>query len=356
MTNKCPLYDGFSLPDRGQWQNWGLVYDKFCNVWSKKSDKWSLGDNKKKWLEGFARIVGNRDLIEDMSSRLQRLVEARGGNIIFVRTAGRFVTGMGNENPAENGFAWHPTLGTPYMPGSSVKGMLRAWMQEWVTSDPRQINAIFGSANKNSDSSAGNVMFYDALPLSPIKLTLDVMTPHYADYYRGDAPPGDWQSPVPIPFLTVDSDQQFMFAIAPRTRDGDQYMDLLEQEIYQAIEIVGAGAKTAVGYGRFIIDAAQKSQYVDERTKREEVLLKQREIAELSPVQREMEADGYGDDQVFINKVDAWLDRAEKAEVSERQEIAEALRDWYQRYRKGMFDNPNKKNRPRVERLKKLLR
>ena len=59
-------------------------------------------------------------------------------------TDGRFVTGTGRSHSVENGFAWHPTLGTPYLSGSSVKGMIRARAQE-AGASPARVAAAFGA-------------------------------------------------------------------------------------------------------------------------------------------------------------------------------------------------------------------
>ncbi|HWO99019.1 MAG TPA: RAMP superfamily CRISPR-associated protein [Methylococcus sp.] len=52
-----------------------------------------------------------------------------------------FTTGLGNEHPLENGFAFLNPYGLPYLPGSGVKGILRqaarelasgTWGEPWV--------------------------------------------------------------------------------------------------------------------------------------------------------------------------------------------------------------------------------
>jgi hypothetical protein len=67
--------------------------------------------------------------------------------------------------------------------------------------------------------------------------------------------PGDWHSPNPIPFLTVAPGQTFLFAVLPRNPSSAE--DRVDCEITadllkRALERLGAGAKTAVGYGQFV--------------------------------------------------------------------------------------------------------
>ena len=44
-----------------------------------------------------------------------------------------FTTGLGNEHPLENGFAFLSPYGVPYLPGSGVKGVLRQAARELVS-------------------------------------------------------------------------------------------------------------------------------------------------------------------------------------------------------------------------------
>jgi len=239
----------------------GLWYDKFCNAWQGPS--WRAckieAKDKLKWISTLTdKTVGDAALLSEYAERRRRMVAALGGRCIDLATASRFVTGLGREHPVENGFAWHPTLGTPYLPGSSVKGLVRAWASG------------FGSQGASSDwdlilgspDCAGRVILLDASPLKPVRLEADVTTPHYSDYYQSSDPdqnpPGDWMSPVPIPFLAVASGVCFRFALIPKTQDDAVHLPTVETWLCKALEWLGGGAKTAVGYGRFLPAAAQE--------------------------------------------------------------------------------------------------
>ena len=186
-----PLYNSVAKnpPKLGNSGHAGLWFDKFCNTWLVKDTTWSMsiqGSDKDgpklKWINTLAgKSVGVHDQIKECASRVVRLVETRDGICAVFTTESRFVTGLGRSHPVENGFAWHPTLGTPYLPGSSVKGMVRAWAEQ--ETDPRpgseELDRLLGKHN-----SAGNICFLDALPIKPVKLEADVMTPHYAGLVR----------------------------------------------------------------------------------------------------------------------------------------------------------------------------
>ncbi|MGJ3241627.1 MAG: type III-B CRISPR module RAMP protein Cmr6 [Opitutales bacterium] len=242
----------------------GLWYDKFCDQWhpDPTSDNWpGLGDEGKlNWINAVEGQCGDPANIHELALRQRQLVQSLSGQAKVFKTLDRFVTGLGRSHPVENGFAWHPTLGTPYLPGSSVKGLVRAYVEQWM--EPSDcpsndtISRIFGPRD-NRASGTGSVLFFDALPTGAVRLEADVMTPHYGPYYlggKGETPPGDWHSPTPIPFLAVSGGQSFQFAVLPRDAGAAEDGETVFRWLTDALQWLGAGAKTAVGYGRFALD------------------------------------------------------------------------------------------------------
>ncbi len=234
--------------------NTGLRFEKFCNIWDcdlsgKRWGKWEINAKKRKeWFEQFAKIkTGDADLLEEAKERREKLIECFGGLKILFQTKGPFITGIGRGSQDGIGFAWHATLGVPYLPGSSIKGMIRAWAEEWQNMSRDEIDRLFGPKDSRN---AGSVIVLDALPTRRVKLQLEVMTPHYREYYTRDEPPADWHSPVPIPFLAVKEGQEFLFGLLPRGESRDDCRKMAEY-LTHALKDIGAGAKTAVGYGRF---------------------------------------------------------------------------------------------------------
>ncbi|MEM3486544.1 MAG: type III-B CRISPR module RAMP protein Cmr6, partial [Candidatus Methanomethyliaceae archaeon] len=205
--------------------------------------------NKEEWIDKAIGTVGDERLLADAVARLTGLVSALGGITKCLQTNSRFITGLGREHPVENGLAWHHTLGVPYLPGSSVKGVVRAWAEKWALEDPADIKRILGGIQEKS---VGSVEFFDAIPTSGVKLEREVMTPHYAPYYQNAQPPVDWYAPTPIPFLALAAGQPFLFAIAAKKPSGAADVQKAMAWLIEALEWIGAGAKTAVGYGRFV--------------------------------------------------------------------------------------------------------
>jgi CRISPR-associated protein Cmr6 len=69
------------------------------------------------------------------------------------------------------------------------------------------------------DACAGAVVFHDAWPVEWPRLQVDILNNHHAGYYQKAEPPGDWDSPVPVYFLSVPPGQRFRFAVSPRRDD-----------------------------------------------------------------------------------------------------------------------------------------
>lgn len=245
-----PLYK-HSFPKLQPMGNRGLWYDKFCDRWE-EDWKGLVDDGKKEWIKTVINEeIGETGLLQEIAERRSALISAIGGKSLIFRTKGSFVTGLGRSHPVENGFSWNHSLGVPYLPGSSVKGMVRSWATYWNNVDEKEADRIFGPADSTS---VGSVIFLDAIPDRPVRLKMEIMTPHYGPYYNESSkdpePPADWHSPVPIPFLAVDAEQEFLFGIVPRDERTEDCKKV-EAWLKKALQDIGAGAKTAVGYGRF---------------------------------------------------------------------------------------------------------
>jgi CRISPR-associated protein Cmr6 len=291
-----PFYkvaDGASHPQSmHQHANVGLWFTRFFNQyesdWSIKKEIKQRGEiiekeGKFSWISDVAKAHFDADLISSSVVRLEKLGKALGAEVANFKTDWNFATGMGLNHPVENGFTWHHTLGVPYLPASGVKGMLRGWVEEWMEHDSddskkRCISHWFGASASEGDltEGAGNLIFFDALPLGLVNLGCDIMTPHMGDWYakggeiKSEADyakkaPADWHSPVPVPFLVV-KQAEFKFMIAPRltgdvTIDAQSRLDAKAAmaELTLALEWIGAGAKTAAGYGRMRLVGAEQA-------------------------------------------------------------------------------------------------
>ena len=400
----CPLYREArqSEPwDRATSAHAGLLFDKYADAWWRDL-KWKYafdkGNRSKKecdqkehekeghWLTRLfprrysASRRGLDKLLTEVCDRQRVLVEKLGGRVFYLKNTDRFVTGMGRQHPLENGFAWHHTLGVPYLPGSSLKGMFRAWMREETGSvgkdnegrdiwnETTEIKSHFGELGQ-----AGQILFFDMLPLKPPQLDIDVMTPHYGPYYQekeGDDIPGDWHSPVPISFLTVAPGQSWQVGLAPASRSrspGEDVFASLLEALQVALAVAGAGAKTAVGYGRFERDLEAEERQAKEGEQRrraeeeaarqaaeqaafEESLANDSEpLRRLKRLQREQNWKRSADDSRMINALQKFVEENPNLPP----DCINWIRDWLEsipNYR-GVWDNPDatkgKKDKPK---------
>lgn len=268
-------------------QNPGLIFDRFAPQWEGQSTL------KKDGLEAVRDAAARVDspLLTAWNARWEKTVRSVNAEPFVLKTDWRFIAGLGRKGPLEVGFTFH-RYGFPMLPGSSVKGIARAWslislttaldaknlsdVDEMVSEEDEKKfvekfkKAYFEASSQavthvsefrqlfGTTGAAGGVTFFDAIPVRLPKLELDVMTPHYSDYY-GDknnrVAPTDSQSPIPVYFLTVAPNVEFRFAVGWRGEWNDEARRLraLAQDwLTKGLTELGAGAKTSAGYGYFL--------------------------------------------------------------------------------------------------------
>jgi len=153
----------------------------------------------------------------------------------------RMVVGLGSESIYETSITLHRSLGIPYIPGSALKGVAHHYA---VETESESVDNIFGTQQDK-----GKVIFFDAFPMMDGNiLDMDIMNPHYSDYYTKGVPPGDWMKPKPINFLTVKSGVEYRFYLASRE---EKLLKEASSLLKHALQENGVGAKTSLGYGRF---------------------------------------------------------------------------------------------------------
>jgi CRISPR-associated protein Cmr6 len=238
----------FRAAERGC-RNFGLLYDCFVGY----SPGWSLEGSQK--YQEAARLVdaanrwasdaAYRAMYQAVRERWQRIMANNGAESFTATPEWRLVVGLGRDSAFETGLTLHRVYGFPYVPGSALKGMTKAWAEANGELKKTEIETVFGQPEK-----AGTAVFFDALPVSPPWLELDVINPHYPEYYRPGSrlPPADWQSPVPIYFITVAAGTEFLFGVGVRSSATDKAA-LVRTWLRRALQEMGVGGKTTSGYG-----------------------------------------------------------------------------------------------------------
>ena len=327
----------------------GLWFERFYDRYQAGFGKTKSNDNDfREWLADFQHKAGEGELLDAALQRQALLVGALAGDSAVFKSPWHFISGMGYPHPLENGFNWHPVWGVPYLPGSGLKGLVRSWVEAWEYEDctdenqqkakQRQLLDWFGSVDKKPDDKAkaqtGKVIFFDAIPLRPVMLTTDIMTPHMGKWYAqgGDIAdvsrepekvPADWHSPKPIYFLSA-KEPAFMVSVAPRDAVVADEIDLDEvmRCVACAFEWLGAGAKTAVGYGQFERDDVWTQRRKDALLAQQESLALEKaqtqalsglEGVALALMQYSQQANWEDDKNAFLGQGDdnleSWLER-----------------------------------------------
>ncbi|MCO6492720.1 MAG: type III-B CRISPR module RAMP protein Cmr6 [Phaeodactylibacter sp.] len=244
---------------------------------------WYDGDGEKLKFHFYKQNKKGRDLLirppfhlVPISALAERQLKNAQALLLYVSPSvftpdWRLVVGLGGESVYETSITLHHVYGIPYIPGSSVKGVVRSWI----------ITSYFGNHDENdlkiaadlkkaeeraqkhpgfidwfgSQDQAGKITFFDAFPTETPLIEPDIMNVHYQNYYsdnKGRTAPTDYQRTNPIPFLTV-SGSPFQFIVGANKKTLIEDKTIQDKSIVawlkDALESHGIGAKTAVGYG-----------------------------------------------------------------------------------------------------------
>lgn len=162
----------------------------------------------------------------------------------------RLLIGLTGNAALETGCSLSRNYGMPYIPGSSVKGVVRAWAEKHLNDYADELTELFGTRDSDDvNRISGLVTFHDAwwIPHGSDKpFVLDVVTTHHQAYYNGQQDkPSDKDNPFPHHQLAVQG--SFLFVL-----EGDpKPVELCQTMLSHVLQSQGIGAKTAAGYGYF---------------------------------------------------------------------------------------------------------
>jgi CRISPR type III-B/RAMP module RAMP protein Cmr6 len=248
-----------------------------------------------------------KNLAEQEKGLAHQLLQESNCSTIVTTSTDRLAIGLGSASVYETNINLHHIYGIPFIPASSIKGIVRSWAIEELNTNniPENeqkeplINAESRALQNNADfckifgcpsdtqevlfdddgkpqkkeknkfktkskpvalrnqwdktkgqEHQGNVIFFDAYPTAKsVIVEPDIMNPHYSEYYDGKTPPADYLNPVPIIFLTVARGTSFQFVIGIKNAEHKLLLEKTKKWLEEALENKGIGAKTAIGYG-----------------------------------------------------------------------------------------------------------
>lgn len=236
----------------------------------KADPRYGVIEGRTEFLRTFVARFNDPNEYGPFLGRRDAALELRSAKSAEATSSAPLLVGLGRWNPTEIGFNLDRFTGCPFIPGSSVKGLLReaarlVAAQELPEPQKDAVDYWKGRRMKTfgRDTSdmpdavadeAGSVVFFDAYPIAWPRLELDVMTPHYGGYYGGNnAVAADWEDPVPVHFLRVPARTTIRFWFAGRPDAGVDAGDLdrIRELLPIALDWLGLGAKTSSGYGWF---------------------------------------------------------------------------------------------------------
>ncbi|GAA6756798.1 type III-B CRISPR module RAMP protein Cmr6 [Thermus thalpophilus] len=236
----------------------GLWLDKYLSETSREDT-----EAKRKLVRDVAEL-GEPPGYKEFFQRYREALKEVGAEVRQAKTLGRLVVGLGGEGVLETTLTLHQVYGVPYIPGSALKGLASRYAHLYLEGEAWRRNlanfargeaqaGLFGTTEEG-----GAVVFFDALPLPGTwRLHPDILNPHHREYYgTGEEPPADWDSPVPVPFLSVTG--SFLVALAPAPgvalEDARPWLEAAWKILGWALTEEGVGAKTASGYGRMELE------------------------------------------------------------------------------------------------------
>jgi CRISPR-associated protein Cmr6 len=241
--------------------------------------------------------------------------------------------GLGNSSPLENGLAIHHTYGTPYLPGSALKGLLRRAADRYGLS-AEQKAVLLGEGpdpKRKTQGNAAYVVYWDGWldPASAQPYQKDVITVHHPDYYgKGGAVwPTDFDDPNPVAFLSVRPGVKFHIPITCPAENAQDWPHRAAEMLAWALERLGLGAKTNAGYGYF----GDFKKTVPEKPKTPE----QRGLELLEQKRPTIEQIQNAQD---LSKADALVNEVAAFEPIVRQPVLEALKAQLQKIKRWDMD------------------
>jgi CRISPR-associated protein Cmr6 len=260
MPQACPWPTPYPLPRdtseallaEGQCENFGLLQERYLAFGDDRGQVKllrELGD-RKALVPDF---TPHKELLDGYRARWEEMAEELGAVVFRARPEWRVIVGLGTNAALGGGISLHPIYGFPVVPASSLKGSCRCYAA-WALERPAdELDVLFGKV-EDEEALRGDLLFLEAVPAAPPVVERDIINPLFGQYYRdANTPPASYLSPSPIFFLAVGAASPYCFGVASLSGDqaaARQGAGWLRETLLN----IGVGAKTAAGYGYWIME------------------------------------------------------------------------------------------------------
>lgn len=268
-------HERFPVSDVGACQNLALRVTKLNPIIDDGQDeKPTAKDQALSFMEGFRFHQESAMAYKKAYQRWKAAIRSRDDSEIFeIKADTRVLLGTGNASVFEFGCNLNYPWGAPYISGTSLKGLVSAYLSryggdDWFKENKSAVKSdaqveLFGGISKSEtrkkNTYVGSLIFHDAwLATWPRRnskqekkhgdwFDADIITPHFFKYYNGQGYPDGMESPVPIKIAALCPGLTFLICI----QGPEEYRIFAREILLKALEEEGIGGKTAVGYGRF---------------------------------------------------------------------------------------------------------
>ncbi|MDB9485187.1 RAMP superfamily protein [Dolichospermum circinale CS-537/01] len=150
-----------------------------------------------------------------------------------------------------------------YIPGSCIRGLVRAWAKAWAKQRPEILPRMYQllGHQDNDKITPGKIEFLDAWPETATKLTLDIVNPQqeFQVYHQGQC--------TPLSLYTLGNGQDTISVlVAMRGIPGkatDEEVSEVWEWVQQALSLYGVGSRTASGYGTLKTSSSSQTPTLD---------------------------------------------------------------------------------------------
>jgi CRISPR-associated protein Cmr6 len=138
---------------------------------------------------------------------------------------------------------FHPTYGIPYVPSSSIKGLIRAWARHNLPDDEKyQVAQLLGFLD-GKKAAIAKVQILDSFPTKPC-LSVDIANPQWA-WDRNQVKYGA----IPHHLLSM-QDVTLQIGLQKTSRGSAEDVQIVKRWLQQALLSDSLGSRVSAGYGR----------------------------------------------------------------------------------------------------------
>ena len=215
----------------------------------KKKDKEKIASEEKRSILEDLFTAYSPDNLKEVFKRASNLLDTQKSALkscgydvfdFLAVTRSRLIVGMASEvfgkQIFEVGLSWDPLLNLPYIPGSSLKGVFRSYLE----SERPDLVSLLGSKLESS-----SIIFLNSYPVNSKHnlLAPEVTTPIYGTEEVRELE----AEPKPVIYPVINRDVTFRIIIGVKGR-GKVIENLLGHFLKELLKR-GIGAKTLLGYG-----------------------------------------------------------------------------------------------------------